>query len=311
MKINWVLTIILAVCAVYFFSYQLQVLLVKLLNRFSKRIGMFSREREIAIQRYVFLNRSGRIAKAYNWVNEQLIALGLKSVGVTPVGYLLFWGFIAITVTVILKILGLPTRTLIPLTFILYAIFLILTRVLVSSRMERQEEYVMDAIDLMIPQLASNSVHHTIDMYKNNFHPSIQHDFNVFLTNVSTGSFEDAMHELADNLGYVFRDFAWKAINYEIEGDPNMLIQFDDITETNKLRRKLRFNINQKFSDLKIAFLVSVGIVTIYFIFLVSTDAYARHFFFNTTAGGNTLIVFGLIIFAVLSYIATIKSRPI
>ncbi len=272
---------------------------------------MFSREREVAVQKYVFLNRNGKIAKAYNWVNEQLIALGLKSVGVTPIGYIMFWMTVAIITSFVLGFMGMNIGTLVPVTIILFAVFLVVTRVIVSSRMEQQESHVMDAVDLMIPQLASQSVHSTIDMYKNNFHPSLQHDFNIFLTNIATDSFETAMHELSDNLGYVFRDFAWKAIDYELEGDPNMLIQFDDIMETNKLRRKLRFNINQKFNQLRIAFTVALAIVVLYFLYLISTDAWARYFFFNTTKGGYTLIFFLLIVFCVFAYISTVKSRPL
>ena len=119
------------------------------------------------------------------------------------------------------------------------------------------------------------------------------------------------MYILADNLGIVFKDFAQKAIYYEAIGDKNMQDIFTDISETNRLRRQLRDENATQFAGLKTTFLVSTGMVVAYFIFLMVTDSFSRYFFLQSTIGKIILIFMILVIFCVLAFITTIKSKAI
>lgn len=312
-RIILLITIVAIVAGVYFFSFQLQKFLSSAGTSISKKIGTFSTSREYAVQRYVYLHRSSLIAKLYNWINEQLIAAGMKRVGVTPVGYMLFWGTIsAITAIVIGIICNLNVFLYVVIFFILVAVFLVATRVFVAGKMEKREADVMDALDLIIPEIGSG-VKNAIARYVDNFSPSLQQDFKIFLSNIQDRgmSFEDAMFILADSLGNIFKDFAQKAVFYEALGEEDMRGIFDDIVETNRQRRELRYNNNLEFGVLRLSFIISSGITIGYFIFLMATDWFSRYFFLTTTWGNILLVAIVLTIFGVLSYIATIKSRAI
>lgn len=312
-RIILLITIVAIVAGVYFFSFQLQKFLSSAGTSISKKIGTFSTSREYAVQRYVYLHRSSLIAKLYNWINEQLIAAGMKRVGVTPVGYMLFWGTIsAITAIVIGIICNLNVFLYVVIFFILVAVFLVATRVFVAGKMEKREADVMDALDLIIPEIGSG-VKNAIARYVDNFSPSLQQDFKIFLSNIQDRgmSFEDAMFILADSLGNIFKDFAQKAVFYEALGEEDMRGIFDDIVETNRQRRELRYNNNLEFDVLRLSFIISAGITIGYFIFLMATDWFSRYFFLTTTWGNILLVAIVLTIFGVLSYIATIKSRAI
>ena len=178
--------------------------------------------------------------------------------------------------------------------------------------MERREEQVMDAIDLIIPEL-KNGVKNSIATYKDNFHPSLQGDFKSFLANIQDRgySFPDAMFILSDSLGVIFKDFAQKSIFYEALGEPDMVDIFTDIVETNRLRRELRYTNNVAFGVLKTSFLISSLLTFGYFIFLMFTDTFSRQFFLTTDGGRILLVTILLVVFGVMSYITTIKSRAL
>lgn len=297
----------------YFFSFHLQVVFAKFLKKFSEKIGVYSTSKEFVIQRYVYQHSSGMVAKFYNWVNQQLVALGMKRLGVSVFGYLMFWAVISFIIAVILDIVTMMGVTFFPMMFLMvFVIVLVLTRVMVSERMERREADIMNAVDLIVPEVY-NGVKNAIVTYKDNFAPSVRDDFQAFITNIQDRgySFNDAMYILADNLGLVFTDFAQKAIYFESVGEREMVEIFNDITETNRLRRQLRDENNNAFTNLKSSFVVSALMTAGYFVFLMITDDFSRHFFLTQTAGKFLLLIMVGVVFAVLAYITTIKSKTI
>ena len=302
--------LVTALVLVYFFSYQILTNLAVIAKKFSQKLGTYSVTKEHYLQRYVYQHRSSPVSKLYSWLNEQCIALGIKRQGVTPFGYFLFWAFIAliggVVVSVVLQ-MGFLFTPIFCLTFLV--VELIMTRVVVSSRMQRREIDIMDAVDLIIPEI-HRGVKNSIIIYQDNFKPSVIDDFKAFVSNVNDRgfSFEDAMYMLADSLGLVFVDFAQKAVYYETLGEPDMVEIFTDIVETNRFRRQLRDENEEKFIGLTVQFVASSLIVCIYFVFLMITDTFSRNFFLKATAGKLLLIVILLVIFGVLAYITTIKS---
>lgn len=307
------LCVAIGIIVCYFLSFQIQVILAKFSKWFSKHIGTYSVSKEYYLQRYVYQHRNSMISKLYSWVNEQLIALGLKRQGVTAFGYLMFWTIISIVIGTILGFLF-SMGVFFTLVFWVLCLFclLIMTRVLVSERMERRESDIMNAVDLIVPEVG-NGVKNAIITYKDNFAPSLREDFEAFVTNIQDRgyTFNDAMYILADNLGNVFTDFAQKAIYFEASGEHDMLEIFSDITETNRLRRQLRDENTNIFANLKASFMMSTFMTVGYFIFLMITDAYSRNFFLTETLGKALLVVIVMVIFLVLAYISTIKSRAI
>lgn len=305
--------IAIAIFLLYFFSYQLQILFAKGLKKFGEKVGVYSTSKEFTYQRYVYQHSSSPISKLYNWVNNQLVALGLKRLGVSVVGYLLFWAFISFFIALGLDLVTQVGFLFFPILYVVtFVCILVMTRVMVSERMEMREADVMNAVDLIVPEI-KNGVKNAIVTYKDNFAPSVRDDFQAFITNVQDRgySFEDAMYILADSLGLVFNDFAQKAIYFEAVGEKEMVDIFSDITETNRLRRQLRDENNNAFTSLKASFVVSTLMTFGYFMFLMFTDDFSRQFFLTQTAGKFLLIVMIIVVFAVLAYISTIKSKSI
>lgn len=297
----------------YIMSRQIQKYGAQIIKTSKKRLGVFTNKSEYAIQRYVYQNRNSIFSRIYMWVNTQLIALGYKSLGVTPLGYLLFWGFISLIISAVVGVVirGSITVSLV-LFVVVYICLMVFTRVSVSGIMEAREMEIMDAIDLIVPEL-EYGVKNAIKKYENNFAPSIRVEFKTFLTNVNDRgySFNDAMHMLADNLGLLFYDFAQKAIFYEAVGEADMQDIFSDITETNRIRRELRDKNNIKFTELQTAFVASTFMTGGYFLFLIATDEFSRTFFLKTDTGFYLLLAMIITVFGVLSYIVTIKSRAL
>ena len=306
-------SIVLVMFVFYFFGKQFQIIFAKFVRKFSERIGVYSATKEYEFQRYVYQHSTGLFALFYNWVNQQLVALGLKRLGVTVVGYVIFWAVLAFIAAIIVTVLTGMGFAFYPIIFlVLFVAALIMTRVTVSERMEMREADVMNAIDLIVPEVKSG-IKNAIVTYRDNFAPSVRDDFAAFITNIQDRvyTFEDAMYILADNLGMVFQDFAQKAIYFEAVGEREMVEIFADITETNRLRRQLRDENNNAFVTLKSSFLISVGLVVGYFLFLMFTDDFSRKFFLTQTAGKFLLLFMVSVVFAVLAYITTIKSKAI
>lgn len=299
--------------SVYFFSYQLQLTFARILTWLGKKVGRYSRDGEESLRRYVFLNRTSLVSKVYWFLNDLVITLGLKLAGVTPFGFLVFWAFIAVVVAVVLTtVLNLGFLGVVPLFFISLVLELVLIRVSVSEKIEKREACVMDAVDLIIPELRGG-VKNAILSHKENFSPMIVNDFNEFDVNVNKRkmSFNDAMLVLADSLGILFRDFAQKAISYESSGDSDMLDIFVEIIETNRLRRELRDKNNTTYADIRKDFIVSSLLMIVYGVYTMITDEFTRNALTNTS-WGKCLVIFMVVdTVAVLAYISLIKSKSL
>ena len=200
----------------------------------------------------------------------------------------------------------------IPLFFILLVFEIVLIRVSISEKIERREACIMDAVDLIIPELR-NGVKNAILFQKQNFSPLIVDDFNEFDINVNQRkmSFNDAMMILSDNLGMLFRDFAQKAISFEQSGDLDMLDIFVEIVETNRLRRELRDINNVRFSAIRRDFIVSSVLMVAYAFYAMATDKFTRVFLTSTTFGKFIVIFMFADTIAVLAFISMIKSKSL
>ena len=307
------LFLIVVVVAIYFLSFYIQKFVFTVFKSLSEKIGVYANDREYELQRYVYQHSNSLITKFYRFVNEQLIALSLKRLGITVVGYVIFWGFASIiigtAITIIAKMGVIAGFFIWILTFV---VTMIMTRVFVSERMEKREADVMNAIDLIVPEVG-NGIKNAIVMYQDNFAPSVQEDFKAFINNIQDRgfTFEAAMYILADNLGVIFNDFAQKAIYFESVGEKEMQEIFVDISETNRLRRQLRDENDAAFAGLKVTFIISALMTFGYFLFIIFTDQFSRHFFLETVVGKILLVIMVMTVFLVLSYISTIKSRTI
>lgn len=313
---SWLVTtvcVVIGIILCIFFSAQIQRFFASRLKKLGTRLGMYSADSEYKVQRYVYQHSTSIPARYYNFINRQLIATGLKRSGVTVVGYTLFWGILSAIISIVLTLMmGLNIGMLLALWVVTFIIFIIVSRATVAARLQSREEDVMNAEDTIIPTI-TDGVQNSIIMHIDNYKPSVRDAFKAFKSNIQDRgiSFEAAMIMLADELGPVFRNFANKAIYFERIGDPSMRDIFEDVVETNRLRRQLRDENRQAFLNLKRDFTLSTIICSGYFIFCMVTDTFSRQIYLQTWWGNGLLIMFIVIIFGVYSYIATIQSRDL
>ena len=296
----------LIVVGVYFFSYQLQMLLGGIV----RHIGRRSQRADYNLRRYVFFHRGSLLAKFYTWENEQLISLGLRRNGITVMGALLFYAvvtflawFFMCLFTQDFDILLLP---------ILYFLNVVIVRVAVSGKILKREAAVMNAEDIIVPQIR-DVVMNAIRSQLNNFEPVVSFEFHIFVSDVTDRgmSFRDAMIILSDSLGPVFYDFAQKAIYFESSGDTSHLDLFSDILDTNRDRRESRALNAVVFIASRISFMVSAGITLGYLLFILATNSNVLNLFFYTKVGNRMLWFIILTIIAVLCYIQILSGRSI
>lgn len=308
------LALVVAIIVIgYFLSFQIQKFFAKSFRSIEKKIGTFTTRKEYTIQRYVYQHPSALLSQLYKWVNNQIVSLGLKNIGITPLGYMLFWACVSVVMSILVCLVtGAGVFMSVFYWLVIYICMLVMTRVIVSERMEKRETDIMDAIDLIVPEI-QNGVKNAILRYIDNFPPSLRTEFNTFVSNIQDRgySFNDAMYILADQLGLLFSDFAQKAIFFEAIGESDMVDIFSDITETNRLRRELRDKNTDVFNNLKVSFIASACITFGYFLFLLATDDFSRNFFMHEPVGKFLLLVIILVVFGVLSFITTIKSKAI
>lgn len=307
--------VIITICILLaiFFSARIQKAFARLGKYLGEKIGVHSATTEYSVQRYVYQHSNSIVAKYYNFINRQLIASGLKRNGVSVVGYTLFWLIISAIISIaVTLLLSLNFGLLLVLFIVSFAIFLVVSRATVASRLQAREEDVMNAEDTIIPTI-TDGVQNSIVMHIDNFKPSVRGAFQAFQSNIQDRgiSFDAAMIMLTDELGPVFRNFANKAVYFEHIGDPSMRDIFEDVIETNRLRRQLRDENRQAFLDLKRDFGLSAIICGGYFIFIMITDSFSRGFYLQSTIGNLILIGFIAVIAGVYAYIATIQSRDI
>lgn len=298
---------------IYFFSFQLVKFSAKVAKAVGKRVGTFSTTREFRLQRHVYQHPKRLTSRYYMWVNEQLATLGLKQQGVTVMGYTIFWGFIAAIVgTLIGVVMQFGFIATILMWVLSYITLLMTTRVLVSSRIERRENDIMLAIELFVPEI-QNGVMVTIVSHRDNIAESIRPEFESFIQNVEDRgyAFEPAMLILANDLGAIFQEFAKKACIYEREGNSESLELFTGIIELNHVRRNLRTLNRQAFFELRVQFMVSIGIVAGYFVFITTTDAFSRNFFFVNPFGKLVLIGLIVTVLGVLARLSMLKSSAL
>ena len=226
---------------------------------------------------------------------------------------LFFLAIVSIIVSLVLNMVFSFGALLLPIcSMAIFAIVFILFRVVATSQVEKRDDHIMDAVDYLIADI-SGGVMNSIVKYVDSIHPSIQPYFLQFIDAVRNQgySFADAMMDLNSKLGPTFSDFAYKAIMFEDKADEGMDEIFSSIIEKNQVRRTLRYNNNQIFNEVKLTFIMCVGIILFFAVYMVKTDAYFAHFFTSSTLG-KILIIVDIIIFAgVLAYISAVKAKQL
>jgi len=277
-----------------------------------KLFGRTLKQLNVKVTRTANLNKKSKFYKIYAYFDDIITNLDMKKDDVTVSGVLIFMCSISLSLGVIFSVLVSSWGLIIPLTAAFFYLINTLFRFASLLKYEQREAEIMDAVDLLVSDV-QGGIYNAVLRYQDSFHPNIKHHFMNFIDDIQNKgySFKQAMIILNNNLGNNFTDFAQKAILYEEKADNTMSDIFSSIIELNRQRRTLRYINNIKFAELRMQFLVSLGMIGGYAIFTTLVDPYIMNFLLNTFIGKIMLIADIVIVTWVLSYIAAIKAKSL
>lgn len=317
---DWLLpvvsTLAILILSLVFVFYNVRILsmlgrLAQLCSKLVyKIIGSGVQRVNKSLLRAAYLDKTSFKYTVVRYFESLIVSLDLHKDGVSVTGMLSFLTALSVIISLLLNTIfhfGFLTVICIPAVF---AIIVILFNILASTKVERRDEMIMDAVDFLVSDI-KGGVFNAIVRYEQSLHPSIRIYFTKFIDAVRNQgySFEEAMLILNDELGPTFSDFAYKAIMYESKADEGMEEIFSSIIETNRNRRTLRYNNNLVFNEVKLTFIISTAVVLLFGLYMTLTDKFFYNFF-TTGSLGRILIIADIVIFAaVLGFITAIKSR--
>lgn len=303
-------------CGIIFVKYNVKVLglLGKLGQLISKKlsgtVGTHMRTVNRRFKRSAELNINSVRFTIYRYFDEILVNTGLHRSGVSVAGLIFFIAFASIVSTLVaLFILDLNILA-IPALGVFFMLYVIIFRYVSLTRVEKNEEVIMDAIDLLVSDVKSG-IFNSIIKYKDSFHESIRPFFLECIDNVQNKgySFEAAMEILTDQLGYSFADFAAKAIYYEANRQEGTEGIFGAIIELNRQRRILRRENAEAFNSIKVGLIVSFLAIGLFAVYTILSEPAIRAILIDSIVGRIVLIADIALIAFVFSRLTAIRAK--
>ena len=264
----------------------------------------FKRAAELDIKSFTFW--------VYRYFDEILVNTGLHRSGVSVAGLLFFIAFCSVISTLVAMFAFNLNILAVPALFVFVFLYITLFRYVSLTRVEKNEEVIMDAIDLLVSDV-KGGIFNAIIKYKDSFHESIRPFFLECIDNVQNKgySFEAAMEILTDQLGYSFSDFAGKAVYYEANKQEGTEGIFGAIIELNRQRRILRRENAEQFNSIKMQLLISFIAIGIFAVYTTLTEPSIRAILLDSILGRLMLILDVFLIAFVFSRLTAIRAKMI
>lgn len=277
-----------------------------------RKLGKYLKDLNSRNEKITAVNKETLNHKVYMFFKEIIVNLDMERDNVTPIGLIVFIGFIAFVLTTILGTIMGSLNIIIPLYCALFYLIVVIFRFASLLRYEKREAEIMDAVDLLVSDV-KGGVRNAILRYKDVFHPNIRPYFLEFIDDIQNKGygFKAAMLKLNDKLGVNFTEFTQKAILYEEKADADMDDIFSVIIEMNRTKRTLRYINNIEFNKLRSQLIVSMIMIAGYCLFTIATDPFLAVFFTQRDEGKFIIVLDIVLIAFVLAYIAGIKAKSL
>lgn len=314
MKLLFVLIAILLFGVIAFYNRKILQILDDSLGKservFYRYLGKHIRNWNVRYDRTAAITDKSRISAIDKRLKEIIVNLDMSKDNVTTVGLLLFMASTSFVLAFVCSLFLSSMILSLLLWVVLFYLIFVLFDFVSLLRFEKKEADIMDAEDLIAMDI-KGGVQNAISRYKDSFNPRVKPYFTSFLDSITKrgSSFEAAMRELNVKLGDHFDDFASKAIMYEKDADGDMDDIFSTVIEMNRIRREVRHNNNIKFNEMRLQFIVALGLVGILASYLTFTESFIRAFLLGTFWGQALLVLDVVIVAGVLAYMAKIKAR--
>lgn len=312
------LLVLCGVIAFLFIKYNTYVLgflantQTKLLNLVSRKLGRGVNHVNKQFKRSAFLHQEKLLFKVYKYFDDIIINLNLTKDGVSVFGLLVFIGVISLLLTIFIELI-LKLGVLAIITYISVFVFItIIFRFNSLSKVEKREAMIMDAIDLMVSDV-KGGVFNSVVRYMDSFSPEIRPYFLEFVDNVRNRGlgFKQSMLILNDRLGYIFSDFAHKAIIYEEKADDTLDDIFSAILERNRQRRLLRSRNNIAFKSIMTTLWISYATIGAFAVFTTITEPTVYNFILNNVVGKLMILADIMLLAIVMGYLASLRAKSL
>lgn len=282
-------------------------------SKVSKGYGGAFRNANKMFKRSAYLNKESKSFKIYRFLDDIIVNLDLSRNNVTVFGLLLFTALLSAILTLMLGILIKLDLYMYFVAFLAFGICIVVVfRFLSLSKKEKREDQIMDAVDLLVSDV-KGGVFNAIVRYMDSFHPDIRPYFLEFIDNMQTKglSFKASMNVLNDRLGFIFSDFAHKAIMYEEKADDGFEDIFSAILETNRQRRLLRAANNIAFNQIMQTLIISFIAIAFFAVYIILTEYTVRQFLLYNSVG-KLMIIGDVLLFAVvMGYLTGLKAKTL
>lgn len=310
------LVILAIVLIVWLLELNLKEINSKLLNKFIDYIGFYINKKETKFNRELEIgkiNEKNTKFKAYRFLNDLIIDLGLKRKGMTPYTFLmlLLVGSFLLSVVICQYVFN-----SIILSIIVYPLMLIAVTCVLYTKANMAHDIRIEAV-IEAENIISNNIREGVTpSIRNNINvipEVIRAEFRDYLDNIEYKNYHirTALMELNNNLGSISDDFIKKCIEFEIQEEHGIVGMFQDVVELNNIKSELRTEMKRSFEKIFTDF--TIGVLMI-FVFLGGTIILfdnVADFYFNHIIGQIILIIDALIIIGEFVFITYLKAKEL
>lgn len=277
-----------------------------------KKAGKIVRKRERELHRNI---ETGRIkdSKSYRFLNDLIIDIGLKKLGVTPYMFLFMVMAVSLVFGALLSQIMFGSWGW---TLILFPISIVMILCLLYTKANIEHDRRIDEI-IEVECLISNTIRNGVVVaVRDNITlmpEKVRGDYEQFLYDVQEHNYhiQVALNSLADRLGSSSEEFIRKCIAFETNDESGLEDSFKDTVLINNLRMQQRIEMRKTFESVTRQFAISVLMIFIFLGGVIAMYPVVRDFYFNNFFGQLLIIIDLLIVIGEFVYITFLRAKNI
>ena len=277
-----------------------------------KGAGRFVRKKERDLHRDLETGRK-KDRKTYRFLNDLIIDIGLKRLGMTPYMFL----FMVIVISFVLG--ALLSQILFGgwgWTIVLFPISGIMTICLLYTKANIEHDKRIDEI-IEVECLISNTIRNGVVVaVRENITlmpEKVRGDYEQFLYDVQEHNFhiQVALEALADRLGSSSEEFIRKCIAFETNDESGLEDSFKDTVLINNIRMQQRIEMRKTFESVTRQFAISVLMIFVFLGGVIAMYPVVRDFYFTNFFGQLLIIIDMLIVIGEFVYITYLRAKNV
>ena len=277
-----------------------------------KGAGRLVRKKEKEFSRDV---ETGKIRKAtfYRFLNDLVIDLGLKRLGMTP--YMMLF-----MVIVISFIFGMLLSQIMfgnwLWTIILFPISAVVIVCGMYTKANIEHDRRIDDI-IEVESLISNTIRNGVVVaVRENLSlipERVRDDYAQFLYDINEHNYhiKTALMSLADRLGSSSESFIRKCITFETNEESGLEDSFKDTVLINNIRMQQRIEMRKTFENIAKQFAISVIMIFVFLRGVIAAYPFVRNFYFTNFFGQLLIIIDMLLVIGEFVYITYLRAKNV